>query len=80
MANDYTANPNSEALFKKLTSKPKVTKYHCEVRRGDSWQSYRDDQKFNHPDAANRLANRLMDRYGEDAVRVVPVEVEREAA
>lgn len=80
MANDYTANPNSEALFKKLASKTMATKYHCEVRRGENWQPYRADQKFNHPDAANRLANRLMDRYGEDAVRVVPVEVERDAA
>jgi hypothetical protein len=35
-----------------------------------TWRVYRDGQAFNSPDAARRLLNRLMDRYGEDRVRL----------
>lgn len=44
--------------------------YQCEVFRCGEWQIWRDGQQFASADAARRLLNRLMDRYGEDRVRL----------
>jgi hypothetical protein len=47
-------------------------KYHVEKLTDDgSWRVYRDGQSFNSPGAARGLLNRLMDRYGEDRIRLV---------
>lgn len=44
--------------------------YRCEVFRDGAWEVYRDGQRFNSTDAARRLLSRLMDRYGEQNVRL----------
>jgi len=49
-------------------------KYQIEKLGDDGlWRVYRDGQTFNSPDAARRLLNRLMDRYGDDRVRLAAV-------
>lgn len=51
-------------------------KYRVEKRRDDgTWRVYRAGQLFRTPNAARRLMNRLMDRYGEDRVRLTPISI-----